>query len=45
MKSTIRLWMVKTKRTVAKAKYYDVSDVNPITSGPAVTVGDDMLPF
>ncbi|KXY35438.1 MULTISPECIES: DUF669 domain-containing protein [Bacillus] len=35
----------KQKRTVAKAKYYDVSDVNPITSGPAVTVGDDMLPF
>ncbi|MGU3440010.1 DUF669 domain-containing protein [Bacillus cereus] len=35
----------KQKRTAAKAKYYDVSDVNPITSGPAVTVGDDMLPF
>ncbi|MBG9484832.1 hypothetical protein ABE52_26995 [Bacillus thuringiensis] len=35
----------KQKRTAAKAKYYDVSDVNPIISGPAVTVGDDMLPF
>ncbi|WP_257153158.1 DUF669 domain-containing protein [Bacillus toyonensis] len=34
----------KQKRTVAKAKYYDVSDVNPITSGPAVIIGDD-LPF
>ncbi|PDM38430.1 hypothetical protein CMV37_03480 [Bacillus cereus] len=38
--------MVKRKkRTAAKAKYYDVSDVNPITSGPAVTVGDSELPF
>ncbi|WP_242144907.1 MULTISPECIES: DUF669 domain-containing protein [unclassified Bacillus cereus group] len=35
----------KQKRTAAKAKYYDVSDVNPITSGPAVTVGDSDLPF
>ncbi|WP_202822923.1 DUF669 domain-containing protein [Bacillus cereus] len=34
----------KQKRTAAKAKYYDVSDVNPVTSGPAVTIGDD-LPF
>jgi len=35
----------KQKRTAAQAKYYDVSDVNPITSGPAVNVGDDDLPF
>ncbi|MEX0417707.1 hypothetical protein AB3X49_18585, partial [Bacillus sp. C30] len=35
----------KQKRIAAKAKYYDVSDVNPITSVSAVTVGDDMLPF
>ncbi|HDR5354404.1 TPA: DUF669 domain-containing protein [Bacillus thuringiensis] len=35
----------KQKRTAAKAKYYDPSDVNPITSGPAVTIGDEMLPF
>lgn len=35
----------KQKRTAAKAKYYDVSDINPITSGPAVNVGDDDLPF
>lgn len=35
----------KQKRTAAKAKYYDVSDVSPITSGPAVTIGDEMLPF
>ncbi|MGH0601499.1 DUF669 domain-containing protein [Bacillus mycoides] len=34
----------KQKRTVAKAKYYDLSEVNPVTSGPAVTIGDD-LPF
>ncbi|PGA89898.1 DUF669 domain-containing protein [Bacillus toyonensis] len=35
----------KQKRTAAKAKYYDPSDVNPITSGPAITIGDDDLPF
>ncbi|MGX5576327.1 DUF669 domain-containing protein, partial [Bacillus toyonensis] len=35
----------KQQRTAAKAKYYDVSDVSPITSGPAVTIGDEMLPF
>ncbi|HDR4573331.1 DUF669 domain-containing protein (plasmid) [Bacillus cytotoxicus] len=34
----------KQKRTAAKAKYYDLSEVNPVTSGPAVTIGDD-LPF
>jgi hypothetical protein len=37
---------VKQKRTAAKAKYYDVSDVNPVTaSGPVITVGDSDLPF
>ncbi|MGM0973376.1 MAG: DUF669 domain-containing protein [Bacillota bacterium] len=35
----------KQKRTAAKAKYYDVSDVNPIMSAGAVTIGDDDLPF
>ncbi|MEK4675930.1 DUF669 domain-containing protein [Bacillus sp. FSL K6-2944] len=34
----------KQKRIAAKAKYYDVSEVNSITRGPAVTLGDD-LPF
>ncbi|PFO18828.1 hypothetical protein COJ79_12470 [Bacillus thuringiensis] len=34
----------KQKRTAAKAKYYDASEVSPVTSGPAVTIGDD-LPF
>lgn len=36
---------VKQKRTAAKAKYYDVSDVNPIAQADAITVGDDDLPF
>lgn len=41
-----KLWMAKNKNVPQrKAKYYDVSDVNPITSGPAVNVGDDDLPF
>lgn len=36
----------KQKRTAAKAKYYDVSDVNPISqSGATFTIGDDDLPF
>lgn len=35
----------KEKRTAAKAKYYDVSDVNPVTSANPVVVGDDDLPF
>jgi hypothetical protein len=35
----------KQKRTAAKAKYYDVSDVNPIMSAGAITIGDDDLPF
>ncbi|MEK4418269.1 DUF669 domain-containing protein [Bacillus sp. FSL K6-0268] len=34
----------KQKRTAAKAKYYDLSEVSPVTIGPAVTIGDD-LPF
>ncbi|MEK4501803.1 DUF669 domain-containing protein [Bacillus sp. FSL R12-0069] len=35
----------KQKRTAAKAKYYEPSDVNLVTSGPAVTIGDSELPF
>ncbi|MEH7392602.1 DUF669 domain-containing protein [Bacillus sp. JJ1474] len=35
----------KQKRTAAKAKYYDVSDVNPIMSTGAITIGDSDLPF
>ncbi|SDM18017.1 DUF669 domain-containing protein [Bacillus sp. OK048] len=36
---------VKQKRTAAKAKYYDVSDVSPMMSAGAITIGDDDLPF
>lgn len=36
---------VKEKRKAAKAKYYDVSDVNPLMAPGAVTIGDDDLPF
>ncbi|PFJ99144.1 hypothetical protein COI98_33635 [Bacillus cereus] len=35
----------KQKRIAAKAKYYDVSDVNPVTTGAPVVVGDQDLPF
>ncbi|CUB57424.1 DUF669 domain-containing protein [Bacillus sp. FSL R12-0069] len=35
----------KQKRTAAKAKYYDASEVNPVTSGSPVVVGDQDLPF
>ncbi|EOO73377.1 DUF669 domain-containing protein [Bacillus cereus] len=35
----------KEKRIAAKAKYYDVSEVNPVTSANPVVVGDDDLPF
>lgn len=35
----------KQKRTAAKAKYYDVSDVNPVMQAGGVTIGDDELPF
>jgi len=35
----------KQKRTAAKAKYYDLSDVNPVTTGAPVVVGDQDLPF
>lgn len=35
----------KQKRTAAKAKYYDVSDVNPIMQSGAITIGDSDLPF
>ncbi|PEQ44274.1 hypothetical protein CN469_32025 [Bacillus cereus] len=35
----------KQKRTAAKAKYYDVSDINPVTSVNPVVIGDDSLPF
>ena len=36
---------VKQKRTAAKAKYYDVSDVNPVMETGALNIGDDDLPF
>ncbi|MGE6611897.1 DUF669 domain-containing protein [Peribacillus sp. NPDC076916] len=36
---------VKQKRTAAKAKYYDVSDVNPISQGGGITISDDDIPF
>jgi Ser-tRNA(Ala) deacylase AlaX len=37
---------VKQKRTAAKAKYYDVSEVNPPNqSGGAITISDDDIPF
>lgn len=35
----------KEKRTAAKAKYYDTSDVNPLQSAAPITVGSDDLPF
>ncbi|MEX0418111.1 hypothetical protein AB3X49_20815, partial [Bacillus sp. C30] len=35
----------KQKRKAAKAKYYDMSDVNPVTSGAPVVVGESELPF
>ncbi|WP_257063483.1 DUF669 domain-containing protein [Priestia megaterium] len=35
----------KQKRTAAKAKYYDVTDVNPISQGGGINIGDDDLPF
>lgn len=35
----------KVKRTAAKAKYYDLSDVNPIMQTGAINIGDDDLPF
>jgi hypothetical protein len=35
----------KQKRTAAKAKYYDVSDVNPLMQTGGITIGDDDLPF
>ena len=36
----------KQKRVAAKAKYYDVSDVNPPQpQGPTITVGESDLPF
>ncbi|MGG3798954.1 DUF669 domain-containing protein [Metabacillus fastidiosus] len=35
---------VKQKRTAAKAKYYDTSDVAPVDNTP-FTVGDSDLPF
>lgn len=37
---------VKQKRTAAKAKYYDTSDVNPpVQVGAPITVGEGDLPF
>jgi hypothetical protein len=36
---------VKQKRTAAKAKYYDVSDVKPVMQDGGFTIGDDDLPF
>ncbi|MCM3155025.1 DUF669 domain-containing protein [Priestia megaterium] len=35
----------KQKRTAAKAKYYDVTDVNSIIQGEGINIGDDDLPF
>ncbi|PEP89599.1 DUF669 domain-containing protein [Bacillus toyonensis] len=35
----------KQKRTAAKAKYYDLSDVNPVTTVNTVFIGDESLPF
>ncbi|MGD6894314.1 DUF669 domain-containing protein [Bacillus infantis] len=35
----------KQKRTAAKAKYYDASDVNPLMETGAVNIGDEDLPF
>lgn len=35
----------KQKRTAAKAKYYDVSDVNPVSSPGSFEINDDDLPF
>ncbi|MGG4266509.1 DUF669 domain-containing protein [Peribacillus simplex] len=37
---------VKQKRTAAKAKYFDVSEVNPPNqSGGSITISDDDIPF
>jgi len=36
---------VKQKRTAAKAKYYDVSDVKPVMETDGFTIGDSELPF
>ncbi|MCA1029270.1 DUF669 domain-containing protein [Cytobacillus kochii] len=36
---------VKQKRTAAKAKYYDVSDVKPVMAPGAFTINDDDIPF
>lgn len=36
---------VKQKRTAAKAKYYDLSDVNPIMSSGAIVINDEDCPF
>lgn len=35
----------KQKRTAAKAKYYDVSDVNPVMESGGITISDDDIPF
>lgn len=35
----------KQKRTAAKAKYYDVSDVTPVMQDGGLTIGDDELPI
>ncbi|MRX70874.1 DUF669 domain-containing protein [Bacillus lacus] len=36
---------VKQKRVAARAKYYDPSDVNPVSTGGSITINDDDLPF
>lgn len=36
---------VKQKRKAAKAKYYDLSDVNPMSATGGITISDDDLPF
>jgi ABC-type nitrate/sulfonate/bicarbonate transport system substrate-binding protein len=35
----------KQKRTAAKAKYYDVSDVTPVMQSGGITINDDDIPF
>ena len=35
----------KQKRTAAKAKYYDVTDVKPVMEAGGINIGDDDLPF
>lgn len=36
---------VKEKRTAAKAKYYDVSDVTPVMQAGGISISDEDCPF